>query len=162
MYVHYLRHDREDEHAVPASTLLKRNSQALVILVGHVLHISPSSPSPLVGAAGMGDLVSALISLATFAVGSPGAEKVGDITQAAEAALNHALGVMSATDFAAAVALMLKSSEPSVSRFLAISYVPRSHNIMRGTDSDGCAGPTRKTSWKHFRGRSPPNHTQHD
>lgn len=108
---------RDDEHAVPALSMMKRRSKALITFVGFGLQSTPSvkrlGDAPL--GASMSELVPLLVHLATLRGGQTAESSVDQISAAARSAIARSLGVMHAADFMVAVVSMLKSDDARVS-----------------------------------------------
>lgn len=104
---------------MPLSAVLRRRAHALIIFVGSALkpsaHVqAPASSTEPPGGRAISNLVSALIALATLQGGPNTENGMDDISQAARASLNQALGVMSAVDFISAVLSMVESGDQVV------------------------------------------------
>src|SRR5258707_12071217 len=94
--------DRDGEHSVSPSTVLKRRAQALIIFVG--LAMKSDKPGKD-GQSPVSALVTQLMSLA--AVDTNSSAKLDDILEAARSSLNRLLGTMSVMDFIESVQSIL-------------------------------------------------------
>ncbi|KAF9468309.1 hypothetical protein BDZ94DRAFT_1246474 [Collybia nuda] len=104
----------DDDHAASISTALKRRAQALLMFIGHSLKPTTSESRSPSYEENMGQLVTALISLATLQEGAGVETKIGDICIAARSTINQVLGVMSVIDFVKAVQSMIKSGDEKI------------------------------------------------
>ncbi|KAJ7146113.1 hypothetical protein C8R44DRAFT_600928 [Mycena epipterygia] len=106
----------DDDQLQPSAAAFKRRAQALVVFVGYAMKMAPSTAVQVTVPEGgsMSNLVSLLIALATARGGSTPDTRVDDISQAARASLNKALGCMSVVDFIDAVLSILKSGDSRV------------------------------------------------
>jgi len=104
--------DRDGEHTVSPSTVLKRRAQALIIFVG--LAMKSNMPGKE-GQSPVSALVAQLIALA--AVDTNSSAKLDDILKAARSSLNELLSTMSVIDFIESVQSILLLEDVRVRRF---------------------------------------------
>ncbi|KAF8889071.1 hypothetical protein BD779DRAFT_1714897 [Infundibulicybe gibba] len=113
----------DDDHSSTLVTTLRRRAQSLVLFVGYALKASSTNVSSLASES-MGELVSALISLATLKGGSTTETKIGEIVKTTHTAMAQAMKIMSVSDLIGSVLQMLESDDNTAST-LAPFGVPR-------------------------------------
>jgi U3 small nucleolar RNA-associated protein 10 len=111
---------RDEEHALPASSIYQRRAQALTTFVGYAVKptTTTSSTDTVLESRAVGDLVLLLIQNATVPEDGVIGTALEEISNAARSSLSRVLSIMFATDFIAAVLSMLESGDSRVRLFL--------------------------------------------
>ena len=104
--------------SLPQPIIFGRRAQGLITFIGSAIKSAPTGTPPVSppNKVSITDLVRLLIEVATVQAGSLPESPIEHLSNAASSSLNKTLEVMMATDFIAAVLVMLETGEYRVSR----------------------------------------------